>query len=96
LRIEVALTELKGVRLIVAFPGDEYVRPIAGDRLITQLTPYLPPLGIMLVSESAWPRAYAPFQTHEFLPLLRGISLNRFEVDLSVPPEDEDEDELPF
>lgn len=95
MRVEVALTELKGVRLIVAFPGDEYVRPIAGDRLISQLMPHLPPLGIMLVSEGSWPRAYAPFQTHEFLPLLRGVELNRFEVDLSVVP-DEDEEELPF
>lgn len=91
-----ALTELKGVRLIVAFPGDEYVRPFAGDRLISQLMPHLPPLGIMLVSEGAWPRAYAPFQTHELLPLLAGVTLNRFEVDLSLPPEDEDDDELPF
>ena len=91
-----ALTELKGVRLIVAFPGDGYVRPIAGDRLISQLVPHLPPLGIMLVSEGSWPRAYAPFQTHEFLPLLRDVEFNRFEVDLNATPDDEEEDELPF
>lgn len=96
LKVQVALTELKGVRLIVAFPGDEYVRPVVGDRLIAQLMPHLPPLGILLVSEGPWPRAYAPFQTHEFLPLLRTVELHRIEIDLSVQPEDEEEDELPF
>jgi hypothetical protein len=95
LRIAVALTQLKGVRLIVAFPEDAYVRPGIGDRLILQMLPYLPPLGIMLVSDGAYPRAYAPFQTHEFLPLLRMVDLHKFEIDLSEPPEDEDDD-LPF
>ena len=58
------------------------------------MTPYLPPLGIMLVSEGAHPRAYAAFETLEFLSLLRMEELSRFTVDLSEPPEDEDE--LPF
>lgn len=58
------------------------------------MTPYLPPLGIMLVSEGAYPRAYAAFEVQEFLSLLRMDELSRFTVDLSEPPEDEDE--LPF
>jgi len=58
------------------------------------MAPYLPPLGIMLVSEGAYPCAYAAFETHEFLPMLQLADLSRFTVDLSEPPEDEDE--LPF
>lgn len=49
----------------------------------------------MLVSEGAYPRAYATFETHELLPLLSAVQLIRFEIDLNQPPEDED-DELPF
>ncbi len=94
MRVEVALVELKGARLAVVFPEDEWVRPGAGDSLISRMVPYLPPLGIMLVSEGAYPRAYAAFETHEFLPLLRMVELSRFAVDLSLPPEEEDE--LPF
>lgn len=94
MRVEVALVELKGARLAVAFPEDPWVRPGAGDTLISRMTPYLPPLGIMLVSEGAYPRAYAAFETQEFLSLLRMQELSRFTVDLSEPPEDEDE--LPF
>ena len=94
-RVEVALTELKRVRLIVAYPHDSYVRPGVGDDLISRLMPYLPPLPIMLVSEGSRPRAYAAFQTDEFLALLPSVKVQRFEVDLSAPPEDE-EDDLPF
>lgn len=96
LRVEVALAQLKQVRLIVAFPHDSWVRPGPGDELIGRLPQYLPPLPIMLVSEGAYPRAYAPFQTDEFLRLLPTVQLQRFEIDLSQPPEDEDADELPF
>lgn len=95
LRVEVALTQLKQVRLIIAFPHDSWVRPGAGDELIGRLPPYLPPLPIMLVSEGSYLRAYAPFQTDEFLRLLPTVRLQRFEIDLSQPPEEE-EDELPF
>lgn len=49
----------------------------------------------MLVSEGAYPRAYAHFQTRDFLEPLRHVALNRFEVDLSAEL-DEDEEELPF
>jgi hypothetical protein len=48
----------------------------------------------MLVSEEAGLRAYAPFQTNDFLALLPTTRLQRFEVDLSEGPEDEEE--LPF
>ncbi len=49
----------------------------------------------MLVSEGAYPRAYAHFETQAFLEPLRQVGLNRFEVDLSAELDDEDE-ELPF
>lgn len=95
MKVDVALAELNRVRLIVAFPHDSWVRPGVGDDLISRLMPYVPPLPIMLVSESPTFRAYAPFQTQSFLELLPTVRLQRFEVDLSAPPEDE-EDELPF
>ena len=95
LRVEVALAQLKQLRLIIAFPDDSWVRPGAGDELIRRLPSYLPPLPIMLVSEGPYPRAYAAFQTCEFLKLLPTVGLQRFEIDLSQPPEDE-EDDLPF
>lgn len=94
MRVEVALVELKGARLAVAFPDDPWVRPGAGDSLIAQMASYLPPLGIMLVSEEGRPRAHAAFETRDFLALLPTVKLVRFTVDLSEPPEDEEE--LPF
>lgn len=94
MRVEVALVELKGARLAVAFPEDSWVRPGEGDSLISRMAPYLPPLGIMLVTEGAHPRAHATFETSEFLTLLQAVKLVRFTVDLSSPPEDEED--LPF
>lgn len=96
MKIEVALTQLGLVRLVVAFPHESYVRPGVGDQLINRLAPYVPPLGIMLVAEGPAPRAYAPFQTERLLPLLADVKLTRFVVDLSIPPEEEEDDELPF
>jgi len=94
MKVDVALVELKGVRLAVAFPEDAWVRPGAGDELISRLSPYLPPLGIMLVSEGAYPRAYASFETYDLLAHLDAAAVSRFIVDLSEPPEEEEE--LPF
>ena len=95
MKVEVALTQIRNTRLILAFPGEDYVRPGVGDDLINRLAKSLPPFGIMLVAEGAYPRAYAPFDTHTFLPVVPEMKLTRFTVDLSVPPEEED-DELPF
>lgn len=94
MRVEVALVELKGARLAIAFPEDPWVRPGVGDSLIARMTPYLPPLGIMLVSQRSPARAHAAFETRDFLALLPTVKPVRFTVDLSEPPEDEDE--LPF
>lgn len=95
LKIEVALAELKQTRLVIAFPHDSWVRPGVGDDLISRLAPHVPPLPIMLVSEEFSLRAYAPFQTQAFLELLPTVKLQRFVVDLSQSPEEE-EDDLPF
>lgn len=98
MKVEVALVELRQVRLIVAFPHESYVRPGVGDDLIERLAKRLPPRGIMLVAEGRSPRAYAHFETDELLPLLLLAPLTRFDVDLDAAPtdEDEDEDDLPF
>lgn len=94
MRVEVALAELKNVRLVIAFPHESWVRPGVGDSLISQLMPHVPPLPIMLVSDEDQPKAYAPFQTHEFMQLLPAARLQRFEIDLDEEPEEEEE--LPF
>lgn len=96
MKIEVALTQLGPARLVLAFPHDSYIRPGVGDMLIERLAPYVPRLGIMLVSDGPVPHAYAPFETHKLLPLLANVKLSRYVVDLSQPPDDEDDDELPF
>lgn len=94
MKVEAALVELLGVRLAVAFVHDSWVRPGVGDRLISRLMPFLPPMPIMLVSEGGPSRAYAPFQVKAFFELLPSAQVQRFEIDLA---EDlEDEEELPF
>lgn len=95
-RVEVALTELRGARLVVVFPHESYVRPGVGDDLIDRIAPYVPPMGIMLVAEGTAPRAHARFETRELLPLLLATPIRKFEIDLSKPPESDDEDDLPF
>lgn len=95
-KVEVALTELRGARLVIVFPHESYVRPGVGDDLINRVAPYVPPMGIMLIAEDPAPRAYARFETHELLPLLLAKPIRRFEIDLSNPPESDDDDDLPF
>ena len=96
MRVEAALTELRGARLVVVFPHESFVQPGPGDDLINRVAPYLPAMGIMLVAEGAVPRAYAKFDTHELLPLLLTTPLRKFEINLSRPPENDDDDDLPF
>ena len=95
MKVDASLVEASGVRLAVAYVHDSWVRPGVGDMLISRLAPYFPPLPVMLVSENVPPRAYAPFQTQAFLEKITCVQPPRFEIDLSEPPEDE-EDELPF
>jgi hypothetical protein len=84
MKIEVAVAELKGVRLALAFVDARLARPGVGDALIARLGPYLPPLPLMLVGSDG--RCYAAFQTHEFAARLRRSSLDLFTVDLDAPP----------
>jgi hypothetical protein len=94
MKVDAALVELLGVRLAVAYVHDSWVRPGVGDQLIARLMPFLPPMPIMLVSEDGPARAYAPFQTRQFFELLPTARVQRFEIDLSEDPEDEED--LPF
>jgi hypothetical protein len=68
----------------------------AGDQLLKRIQPYFPTHPIMLASiEQNGYRAHAPFQTHRLLALIQLEQLRFREIDLSIPPPDNDEP-LPF
>jgi hypothetical protein len=94
MRIEVAIAELRGVRLALGFADAAWVRPGAGDDLIARLGPYLPPLPLMLVADDG--SVHAHFQSAVFAALvaLARDGLTLFTVDLELPPPSHDP--LPF
>jgi hypothetical protein len=96
MKIRVALTVLKGVRVAVAFPPPAWVVPGIGDALLARLQPHFPTLPVMLVSRQAQGvRAHAAFQAG---PLVDGADLDglaRVEIDLDQPPAPPD-DPMPF
>jgi len=81
---------------VVVFPYESYVLPGIGDDLIDRIAPYVPPMGIILVTEGPAPRAHARFEKRGLLPLLLATPIQKFEIDLSKPPESDDDDDLPF
>jgi hypothetical protein len=91
MKIKVTVTELKGVRVAVAFPPSAWVAPGVGDVLLARLQPYFPTLPILLVSnQKHGVRAHAAFQA---AALVEGADLDALqcqksgrEVDLDVPP----------
>jgi hypothetical protein len=87
MKIEVAIAELRGVRLALAFVDAAWARPGAGDALIARLGPCLPPLPVMLVASDGG--AYAHFQTAVFAALVplarRDPEFGLFTVDLDAP-----------
>ena len=87
MKIEVAITALKGVRVAVAFPPPAWVTPGMGDALLARLRPYFPALPVMLAApQKHGVRAHAAFQAQA---LVEGADLGmlaRTEVDLDVPP----------
>jgi hypothetical protein len=87
MKIEVALTVLKGVRVAVAFPPPAWVVPGIGDALLARLQPHFPALPVLLVSSQPHGlRAHASFQA---MALIEGADLGalaRFELDLDQPP----------
>lgn len=85
MKIELAIAELRGVRLALAFVDACWARPGLGDALIARLGPCLPPLPVMLVGADG--SVHAHFQSAVFaalVPLARR-DLDLFTVDLDAP-----------
>jgi hypothetical protein len=95
MKLDVAVTTLKGVRVAIAFPPPAWVAPGVGDVLLERLRPYYPTLPILLASvQKHGVRAYAAFQAQV---LVEGADLTALQctaLDLQVPPLREDP--LPF
>jgi hypothetical protein len=87
MRIQVALTVLKGVRVAVAFPPPAWVVPGIGDALLARLQPHFPTLPVMLVSSQPHGvRTHAAFQAHRLVDGENLDGLELVEVDLDAPP----------
>jgi hypothetical protein len=87
MNIEVAVTELKGVRVAIAFPPPAWVAPGVGDVLLAQLQPHFPTLPVLLAAlQKHGVRAHAAFQAQALVEGedLRGLP--RTAVDLDLPP----------
>ena len=88
MRLDVAVAELKGVRVALAFPPPAWVAPGVGDVLLERLRPFFPTLPVMLVSvHRHGVRAHAAFQA---LALVEGADLAhlpRQTIDLDIPPQ---------
>jgi hypothetical protein len=87
LKVEVAITVLKGVRVAVAFPPPAWVTPGMGDALLARLQPYFPALPILLASWTPHGvRAHAAFQAQALVEGADLGALERVEIDLDQPP----------
>jgi hypothetical protein len=87
MKIQVAVTVLKGVRVAVAFPPPAWVVPGIGDALLARLQPHFPTLPVMLASiQPHGVRAHAAFQAGRLVEGADLESLARVEVDLDAPP----------
>jgi hypothetical protein len=87
MRIGVAVTVLKGVRVAVAFPPPAWVVPGMGDALLARLQPWFPALPVMLVSQQPHGmRAHAAFQAQALVEGADLDALERIEIDLDQPP----------
>lgn len=87
MKIDVAITELKGVRVAVAFAPPAYVTPGVGDSLLARLQPYFPTLPILLASvQKHGVRTHAAFQAQALIGDADLGTLARSEIDLDVPP----------
>ncbi|KGF81646.1 hypothetical protein IA69_11920 [Massilia sp. JS1662] len=92
MKLEVALAELKGVRVALAFPPPAWVAPGVGDVLLERLRPYFPTLPILLVSvQKHGVRAHAAFQAQALVDGADLAHLPRTTIDLDVPPAMPDE-----
>jgi hypothetical protein len=87
MKLEVAVTELKGVRVALAFPPPAWVAPGVGDVLLERLRPFFPTLPVMLVSvHRHGVRAHAAFQAQALVDGADIARLPRHTIDLDMPP----------
>lgn len=96
MKIEVAVTELKGVRVAVAFAPPAYVTPGVGDSLLARLRPFFPALPILLAApQKHGVRTHAAFQAQALVGDADLAALARTEIDLDAAPPVPDQP-LPF
>lgn len=96
MKIRVAVTVLKGVRVALAFPPPAWVVPGIGDALLARLQPHFPALPVMLVTRQPHGvRAHAAFQAQALVDGAALDGLETAEIDLDLPPPRPDEP-LPF
>jgi len=87
LKLDVAVAELKGVRVALAFAPPAWVAPGVGDALLERLRPFFPTLPVMLVSVSRHGmRAHAAFQAQALVDGADLAQLQRQTIDLDIPP----------
>jgi hypothetical protein len=96
MKIEVAVTVLRGVRVAVAFPPPAWVVPGMGDALLARLQPHFPALPVMLAAlQPHGVRTHAAFQSRRLVEDTDLGVVRRTEIDLDRPPRQPD-DPLPF
>jgi hypothetical protein len=87
MKLDVAVAELKGVRVALAFPPPAWVAPGVGDVLLERLRPFFPTLPVMLVSvHRHGVRAHAAFQAQALVGGADLAQLQRQTIDLDMPP----------
>ena len=88
MKLDVAVAELKGVRVALAFPPPAWVAPGVGDVLLERLRPFFPTLPVMLVSlhRHGGIRAHAAFQAQALVDGADLAHLPRQTIDLDIPP----------
>ena len=87
MKLDVAVAELKGVRVALAFPPPAWVAPGVGDVLLERLRPFFPTLPVMLVAVSRHAvRAHAAFQAQALVDGADLAQLQRQTIDLDIPP----------
>lgn len=95
MRVKVAQWTPYSTAMVVALVDTEFTVQAAGQLLVRRIEKYFLAQAVMLVSvEEHGFKAFAYFQTHEFLALIQLDVLTFDEIDLDVPPADDSE--LPF
>ena len=96
MRVQITEFAPHGSPVVVAIVEPRYTVTGAAEPVWKRVSAHFPARPVMLVSiEPNGFRAWAPFQTAQLLALLQLETLALRELDLSLPPEREDE-ALPF